>query len=133
MLAQVHAAERLVVRYHLGVSASTASFYSGQGRPGWNGYTQTWIEELLPDLQRAGVLTFEMEAATIFTMIGLYGLRGGSVCAVVANRVTEAFVKEGVETAIDVANEAVRILQEWDEQTARSGKTAWYPEIGSRR
>ena len=133
VLAQVQAAERLGVRYHLGVSASTASFYSGQGRPGWNGYTQTWIEELLPDLQRAGVLTFEMEAATIFTMLGLYGLRGGSICAVVANRVTEAFVKEGVETAIDVANEAVRILQEWDEQTARSGKTAWYPEIGSRR
>ena len=129
VLALVQAAERLGVRYHLGVSASTASFYTGQGRPGWNGYSQSWMESLLPDLQRAGVLNFEMEAATIFTMLGLYGLRGGSVCAVVANRITDTMVKEGVETAIDVANEAVRILQTWDAQTAAAGRTTWYPEL----
>ncbi|GAC1324913.1 MAG: uridine phosphorylase [Chloroflexota bacterium] len=127
--ALVQAAEALQVRYHLGVSASTASFYTGQGRPGWEGFTQSWTETLVPDLQRAGVLNFEMEAATIFTMLGLYGLRGGSVCAVVANRVTNTMVKEGVETAIDVANEATRILQTWDAQTAAAGRTAWYPDL----
>jgi uridine phosphorylase len=130
VLALVQAAERLGVRYHLGVSASTASFYTGQGRPGWRGYTQSWHKDLLPDLQRAGVLNFEMEAATIFTMLGLYGLRGGSVCAVVANRVTDTMVKEGVETAIDVANEAVRVLQDWDAQTAAAGKAVWFPDLG---
>ena len=129
VLALVQAAERLGVRYHLGVSASTAAFYTGQGRPGSGGYTQTFIDELLPDLQRAGVLTFEMEAATIFTMLGLYGLRGGSVCAVAANRVTDTMAKEGVETAIDVANESVRILQAWDAQAAARGKSTWYPEL----
>jgi len=130
VLALVQAAERLGVRYHLGVSASTAAWYTGQGRPGWRGYRQSWMDDLVPDLQRAGVLNFEMETATIFTMLSLYGLRGGSVCAVVANRVTDTFVKEGIETAIDVANEAVRILQGWDEQTERAGKSAWFPEIG---
>src|SRR5262249_52952698 len=115
--------------YHLGVCASPASFYAGQGRPGWRGYPQSWSEPLVSDLQRAGVLNFEMEAATIFTMLGLYGLRGGSVCAVAANRVTDTFVKEGVETAIDVANEAVRILQGWDAEAAARGKSTWYPEI----
>jgi uridine phosphorylase len=130
VLALVQAAERLGARYHLGVSASTASFYTGQGRPGWRGYTQHWMETLVPDLQRAGVLTFEMEAATIFTMLGLYGLRGGSVCAVVANRVTNTMVKTGVETAIDVAHEAVRFLQRWDAEAARHGKSHWYPELG---
>lgn len=129
VLALVQAAERLGARYHLGVSASTASFYTGQGRPGRNGYSQSWMEMLLPDLQRAGVLNFEMEAATIFTMLGLYGLRGGSVCAVVANRITDTMVKEGVETAIDVANEAVRILQVWDAQTTAAGRTTWFPEV----
>lgn len=129
VLALVQAAERLGARYHLGVSASTASFYTGQGRPGWNGYTQSWMETLLPDLQRAGVLNFEMEAATIFTMLGLYGLRGGSVCAVIANRVTDTMVKEGIETAIDVANEATRILQTWDAQTAAAGRAHWFPEL----
>jgi hypothetical protein len=52
------------------------------------------------------------------------------VCAVVANRVTDTMVKEGVETSIDVANEAVRILQQWDQQTAAAGRTAWFPEVG---
>ena len=129
VLALVQAAERLGVRYHLGVSASTASFYTGQGRPGWNGYTQSWMESLVPDLQRAGVLNFEMEAATIFTMLGLYGLRGGCVCAVIANRVTDTMVKEGIETAIDVANEATRILQAWDAETAEAGRPTWFPEL----
>ena len=133
VLALVQAAERLGVRYHLGVSASTATFYPGQGRPGHRGYTQSHVEQVMPDLQKAGVLTFEMEAATIFTILGLYGMRGGSVCAVVANRVTETFVKEGVEATIDVANEAVRILQGWDEQIGRSGKAAWYPELDADR
>ena len=71
-----------------------------------------------------------MEAATIFTMLGLYGLRGGSVCAVAANRVTDTMSKEGVETAIDVANHAVRILQTWDAETAAHGKSTWYPKVG---
>jgi uridine phosphorylase len=132
VLALVQAAETVGVRYHLGVSASTASFYTGQGRPGWRGYTQSWMETLVPDLQRAGVLTFEMEAATIFTMLGLYGLRGGSVCAVVANRVTNRMVKRGVATAIDVANDAVRVLQRWDERAAQQGRTFWYPALEER-
>ncbi len=131
VLALVQAAERLAVRYHLGVSASTASFYPGQGRPGWNDYRQSWMDDLVPDLQRAGVLNFEMEAATIFTMLGLYGLRGGSVCAVVANRLTNTMVKEGVETAIDVANEAVRILQAWDGAAAAGSKRSWYPDLAN--
>jgi len=133
VLALVQAAEQLGARYHLGVSASTAAFYTGQGRPGWNGYTQHAIDHILPDLQRARVLNFEMEAATIFTMLGLYGLRGGSVCAVAANRITDTFVKEGIETAIDVANEAVRILQRWDAELAASGKSAWYPGLSGSR
>jgi uridine phosphorylase len=129
VLALVQAAERLGVRYHLGVSASTAAFYTGQGRPGWRGYTQSFVDEIVPDLQRAGVLTFEMEASTIFTMLGLYGLRGGSVCAVAANRVTDTMSKEGVETAIAVANAGVRILQIWDAEAAARGKSTWFPEL----
>ena len=38
------------------------------------------------DLRRAGVLNLEMEAATVFTISGLYGFRAGAVFAVVAHR-----------------------------------------------
>ena len=36
--ALVEAAERLGVRYHVGVACSTGSWYCGQGRPGFGGY-----------------------------------------------------------------------------------------------
>ncbi len=132
VMALVQAAEQLGVPYHLGVSASTASFYTGQGRPGRHDYTQSWMQTLVSDLQAAGVLNFEMETATIFTMLGLYGLRGGSVCAVVANRVTDTMVKEGIGTAIAVANAAVALLQEWDAQAQAAGKHVWFPGLLTR-
>src|SRR5262249_57673405 len=86
VLALIQAAEQLGVRYHLGVSASTASFYTGQGRSGWQRYTQSWAEQILPDPARAGVLNFEMQAATSFPTPGLSGLRRRSVSAVPPTR-----------------------------------------------
>ena len=56
-----------------------------------------------------------MEAATLFTLAGLYWFRAGCVCAVIANRATDEFTPgAGVREAIMVANEAIRILQEAD-------------------
>ncbi len=113
--ALIEAAESLGVRYHVGITASSDSFYIGQGRPGYRGYLpERWrgIERRLADV---GVLNFEMEAATLFTLANIYGARAGAVCAAIANRVTEEFIPgAGVEDAIRVANEAVRILSEWD-------------------
>jgi hypothetical protein len=43
--------------------------------------------------------------------------------------VTDTFSKEGVETSIDVANQAVRILQAWDADVAARGKSTWYPDL----
>jgi uridine phosphorylase len=127
--ALVEAAERLGLRYHVGVSCSTASFYCGQGRPGFNGYEQAFFRDKVDDLRRAGVLNFEMEAATIFTMAGLYNLRAGAVCTVVANRITDRFVYGGIEHSVRAANQAVRILAEWDARLARAGKRHWFPSL----
>ncbi len=62
------------------------------------------------------VLNFEMEAATIYTIANIHGgARAGGIMAVIANRKTNEFVPDaGVDEAIKVANEAVRILHEWD-------------------
>jgi len=127
--ALVEAAERLGLRYHVGVSCSTASFYCGQGRPGFNGYEQVFFRNKVDDLRRAGVLNFEMEAATIFTMAGLYNLRAGAVCTVIANRITDRFVYGGIEHTVRTANMAVRILAEWDARLTRAGKRHWYPSL----
>ena len=52
-----------------------------------------------------------MEAATILTLAGLYNLRAAAVFAVVADRNKNEFLYTGIEDAITVANEAVKILE----------------------
>ncbi|HUK75042.1 MAG TPA: nucleoside phosphorylase, partial [Nitrososphaerales archaeon] len=95
----------------LGVTASTDSFYVGQGRPGFGGYLPSAAEELVEDLREARVLCFEMESSTLFTLGRLFGVRTGAVFAVLAERTTDRFVPgAGVDDAIDVAVEAVRRL-----------------------
>jgi len=71
-----------------------------------------------------------MEAATLFTLANLHGLRAGAVCAVYANRCTNQF-KEGAgeENAIKVANEAVRLLFEWDKKKRRTRKKWLFPSL----
>ena len=127
--ALVEAAESLGFPYHLGVVASTDSFYPGQSRPGFRGYRWSYSEKLMRDLQAMGVLSFEMESSAIFTLGGIYGLRAGAVCAVFANRVENVFEAKGEMEAARTAVEAVKILQEWDEIKERRGKKHFYPRL----
>ena len=123
LLALMEAAEVLGVRYHVGITASSDSFYVGQGRPGFRGYLPDRWRGIEVKLKELNVLNFEMEASTIFTLANIYGARAGAVCAVIANRVTNEFDPHaGITEAIKVANEAVRILHEWDELLRSSGR-----------
>ncbi|WP_456366927.1 uridine phosphorylase [Thermococcus sp.] len=128
-LALIEAAETLGVPYHIGITASTDSFYLGQGRPGLNGYFPSFARNLLDDLRQANVTNFEMEAATLYTLAGIYGLRAGCVCSVFANRVTNEFGTKGEKEAALVASEAVKILHEWDEKKEKAGKKVWFPGL----
>ena len=108
--ALIQACEKHGKKFHVGISCTTSSFHCGQARSGFNNFTQSKFENKIQDLQRAGVLNFEMEAATILTLAGLYGLRAGAVFAVVADRNKNKFIYTGIEDAIIIANEAVKIL-----------------------
>ena len=127
--ARVEAAERLGFPYHVGYSCSTGSWYCGQGRPGFKGYTQSFIQTRVDDLRRARILNFEMETSCLFTLCGLYGLRGGSVCTAFANRNKDQFAYGGIERSIQVANLAVQILHKWDQKMQEAGKKYWYPGL----
>jgi len=129
VLALIEAAESLGVKYHLGIIASTDSFYTGQGRPSFSGYWQSWMNNIIPDLRSAKVLSFEMEAATILTLANLFGLRAGCICAVFADRVRNIFSIEGEIDAIKVANESVKILSEWDEAKRKANKKYFHPSL----
>jgi uridine phosphorylase len=127
--ALVEAADGLGYRYHVGITASTDSFYCGQGRRGFKGYWQSWINDLIPDLSVANVINFEMEAAAVFTLANLFGVRAGAVCAIFADRITDKFEVAGEEEAGKTASEAVKILQEWDEAREKKGKKYWFPAL----
>ncbi|WP_440059179.1 uridine phosphorylase [Thermogladius sp. 4427co] len=130
VMALIEAAEELGVRYHVGLTASSDSFYVGQERPGYRGYLPPFQRGLIEFLRSVNVLNFEMEAATIFTLSNIYGLRSGAVCAAIANRETEEFIVDaGVEDAIKVANEAVKILSEWDDLVSKSGRKILTPSL----
>jgi uridine phosphorylase len=125
ILALVEAAENLGFTFHLGISASTDSFYLGQSRPGYDGYFQSFSTTLIDDLQRANVANFEMEAATLFTLGNIYGFRTGAVCAVYANRVRDEFEVKGEMDVIRCGNEAVKILADIDEEKKQAGQVYW--------
>jgi uridine phosphorylase len=130
MLALVQAAERLGHRYHIGITASTDSFYTGQGRPGLAGYSQSHLKNIVEDLQVARVLNFEMETASLFTIAGVYGLRAGSICAVYANRVTGKFKSGAGEiAAAETATEAIKILARMDRAKQKTKKKYWHPAM----
>lgn len=130
ILALIEAAEITGVKYHVGLTASSDSFYVGQERPGFKNYLPPFQKGLIEFLKNTNVLNFEMEASVIFTLASIYGLRAGAVCAAIANRETEEFVPSaGVENAIKVANEAVKILTEWDEELRKRSKRFISPGI----
>lgn len=113
-MALIEACERLGLTYYVGIGASADAFYAGQARPGYGGYWQSWWDNMLSDLQRAGVLNWEGEASTIFVLASLYGLRAGFVTTVVDNRITHEWDHIGEFEACQVGSEAVAILSEWD-------------------
>jgi uridine phosphorylase len=95
-----------------GISATTDSFYVGQGRPGFRSFLPLKSKSLVDELRSANVLCFEMESSTIFTLGRIYGLRTGTVLAVIANRTTNEFRPDaGVQSAIEVAVDSVRRMK----------------------
>ena len=124
--ALVTACEELGYEYHVGVTCSTDSFYAGQGRPGFRGFEAAGADERVAALRDAGVLNFEMEAASILTVASLYGLRAGAVCTVFANRLTGEFATEGERRAGEVGSRAAAILAEMDRVKAAAGADRWH-------
>lgn len=106
--ALVEAAEASGIRSHVGITASSDTFYPGQERydtvsgrviPRFRGSAEEW--------QALGVLNYEMESATLFTMCSANGWRGGCVAGVLVNRhqqetPNEATIATAERNAIDV-------------------------------
>lgn len=124
VLAMILAAQNLKIPFHVGITASTDSFYCGQGRPGFEDYLPSIKKNLVSDLQAAKVINLEMETACLLTLANLYGKRAGACCVAIANRVTNQFEinKEFEQRPAKIASEAVRILTHWDKIKKKTNK-----------
>ena len=131
VMALIQAAEELKMRYHVGITASTDTFYTGQGRPAYENYFPSHKDHIFRDMQAAGVQNFEMEAATLFTMASLFKKRAGAVCCIVANRVTDEFrIDDDMQKRAGlVASRAVTILASWDSIKLKNRKRFLYPSL----
>ncbi|MBX9571430.1 MAG: uridine phosphorylase [Candidatus Obscuribacterales bacterium] len=115
--ALIKAASEMQVRFHVGITASTDTFYQGQERyDSYTGFVPEHLRGSRAEWQALKVANFEMESATLFTMCSTMGLRAGTVCGAVAKRTVgekvmsrEAFKKAEEETALVAVNAAVAL------------------------
>jgi uridine phosphorylase len=112
----LQSAERSGAKVHVGVTASSDTFYPGQER--YDTFTGRVVESLrgsLAEWQSMGVLNYEMESATLLTMCASSGLRAGMVAGVIVNRTQQEIpspeLMEATELcAVTAVVEAARAL-----------------------
>jgi uridine phosphorylase len=82
------AADELGIEHHVGVMASTDTFFEGQERSqsSANPVLLRRLRGLIDEYQALGVLNFEMEAGTLFKMGLVYRFTAGCVVGIVAQR-----------------------------------------------
>ncbi len=114
--ALVEAATSLGIEPHVGITASSDTFYPGQERyDTYSGHVTRRFVGSLVEWQSMGVLNYEMESAALFTMCASQGLRAGCVAGVLVNRTQQEMPDEETarrieSTTVAVAVEAARRL-----------------------
>jgi uridine phosphorylase len=109
--ALVEAARTVGVEPHIGITASSDTFYPGQERyDTYSGRVTRRFRGSLEEWQSMGVLNYEMESATLFTMCASSGLRAGCVAGVLVNRTQTETPDE--ETALRIEGTSVAVVVE---------------------
>lgn len=109
--ALVAAAEACGATTHIGVTASSDTFYPGQERyDTFSGRVVNRFQGSMKEWQQMGVLNYEMESATLLTMCASQGLRAGMVAGVIVNR-TQKEIPDAV-TMKQTESDAVKIVVE---------------------
>jgi uridine phosphorylase len=86
--ALVNAAKAIGVEYHIGITASSDTFYPGQERyDTFTGYVPIRFQNTLKEWQKLHVLNYEMESATLLTLVSVFGLRAGMVASAIVSRI----------------------------------------------
>lgn len=113
--ALVEGAKKVKVRYHVGITASSDTFYPGEERKdSFSKYVLRKFQGATKEWQKLHVLNYEMESSTVLTLTASMGLKGGCITGVVnrvgIGKITKEALKAGQENAIRVAIVAVECL-----------------------
>lgn len=85
--------------HHVGMTATASGFYGAQGRD--LPHFPAMEPNLEDKLAQIGVLNFEMETSTLFTLAALRKWRAGAVCTVFAQRHHQHFVADDDRSAFE--------------------------------
>lgn len=108
----VEAARELNLPHHIGITASADTFYPGQERyDTFTGYVPKRFQGSMEEWRRLHVLNYEMESASLLTIISTFGLQAAVVASAIVSRIRE-------ETPDD------RVLRQAEEQLAMIIKRA---------
>ncbi len=82
------AAQEAGIDHHVGIMASTDTFFEGQERSASsaNPHLLRRVTGMIDEYAGLGVLNFEMEAGTLLKMGGVYRFAAGCVCGIIAQR-----------------------------------------------
>mgnify|MGYP005928144379 FL=1 len=129
MLPMIEAAQKMGMRYHVGITRSNDSIYCGQGRAVM-GYLPHTQEPVVEYWVNAGILNVERETAAILTLSELFGARGGAVNTICNSSVTKNVgVTQGVDDAIKVTLEGLALLARRDKAKEKAGLKYWIPSL----
>lgn len=114
--ALVQAAKKSSARLHVGMTASSDTFYPGQERyDTYSGRVMRQLKGSMQEWQGMGVMNYEMESATLLTMCATQGLRAGMVAGVIVNRLQKEtpdmeVLQQTESDVVAIVVEAARLL-----------------------
>jgi uridine phosphorylase len=101
--AMVVACRDLGVEPHIGITASSDTFYPGQERYDTvSGRVTRRFKGSMQEWQDLGVLNYEMESSTLFTMCASQGWRAACVAGVIVNRTQQEIPDEATMKKTEV-------------------------------
>lgn len=108
----IEGAKRANLRFHVGITASTDTFYPGQER---ESHVLRRFQGMTDEFKRLNVLNYEMESSTLLVVCSVLKLKGGCVTGVINSRtsgdkISEENLKIGETNAIKTAIKGTEIF-----------------------
>ncbi len=98
-------AQQIQVPYHVGITASTDTFWQAQERyDSYTGYILRSKRGAMDEWRALNVLNFEMESSALFVMAATMRLQAACLCSVVAKRTESEKVSVDTKAGIAKAN-----------------------------